>query len=112
MTVFKKIIDGEIPVDFLHEDDVCVAFNDQNPQAPTHVLVVPRKEIPMLIDAMGDDDKLILGHLLMVANQIARDKGLDTGYRVVINNGPDACQSVYHLHVHLMGGRGFSWPPG
>ena len=111
MTIFKQIIDGEIPVDFIHEDEQCVAFYDQNPQAPTHVLVVPRKEIPMLVDAV-EGDQGVLGHLLLVANQIARDLGLETGYRVVINNGPDACQSVYHLHVHLLGGRGFSWPPG
>ena len=111
MTVFKKIIDGDIPVDFVYEDELCVAFHDQNPQAPTHVLVVPRKEIPMLSDAEAGDQSL-LGHLLLVANQIAAEIGLETGYRVVVNNGPDACQSVYHLHVHLMGGRGFSWPPG
>lgn len=111
MTVFKKILDGEIPVDFVYEDEQCVAFNDQNPQAPTHVLIIPRKEIPMLQDATFEDADL-LGHLLSVANQIANTLALDTGYRVVINNGPDACQSVYHLHVHLLGGRGFSWPPG
>ena len=111
MTVFKQIIDGEIPVDFLHEDEHCVAFNDQNPQAPTHVLIVPRKPIPMLMDSEPEDGAL-LGHLLLVANQVAKSLSLDTGYRIVINNGPDACQSVYHLHVHLLGGRGFSWPPG
>ncbi len=111
MTVFKKIIDGEIPVDFIYEDELCIAFNDQNAQAPTHVLIVPRKEISMLADATPED-KTLLGHLLLVANKIAADLGLDTGYRVVINNGPDACQSVYHLHVHVLGGRGFSWPPG
>lgn len=110
-TVFKQIIDGDIPVEFVHEDEECVAFHDQNPQAPTHILVVPRKPIPMLVDAT-DEDQAMLGHLLLVANKIAVKEGLDSGYRVVINNGPDACQSVYHLHIHVMGGRGFSWPPG
>jgi histidine triad (HIT) family protein len=111
MTVFKKIIDGEIPVDFVHEDDRCVAFHDQNPQAPTHILIVPRKEIPMLADVEEVDAEL-LGHLLLVASKIAKSQGFETGYRVVINNGPDACQSVYQLHIHVLGGRGFSWPPG
>ena len=111
MTVFKQILEGDIPVSFLHEDEHCVAFNDQNPQAPTHILVIPRKEIPMLADA-EDMDAELLGHLLLVANKLAKQLALDTGYRVVVNNGPDACQSVYHLHIHLLGGRGFSWPPG
>ena len=111
MTVFKQILDGDIPVDFLYEDEHCVAFYDQNPQAPVHVLVIPRKEIPMLADAL-EEDKLLIGHILLIANKLAKDLRLETGYRVVINNGPDACQSVYHLHVHLLGGRGFSWPPG
>lgn len=110
-TVFKKIIDGDIPVDFVYEDEDCVAFHDQNPQAPAHILIVPRKPIPMLIDCEAED-KHLLGHLLLTANKIAVAEGLDSGFRVVINNGPDACQSVYHLHLHLLGGRGFSWPPG
>ncbi|MCP8352077.1 histidine triad nucleotide-binding protein [Candidatus Synchoanobacter obligatus] len=111
MSVFQKIIDGEIPVEFLHEDESCVAFYDQNPQAPIHVLVVPRKPLKMLEDADLEDEAL-LGRLMLVANKVAKQLSLETGYRVVINNGPDACQSVYHLHVHLLGGRGFSWPPG
>ena len=108
MTVFKQILSGEIPVDFLYEDEQCVAFYDQNPQAPVHVLIIPRKEIPMLGD-LDASDKAMVGHLMLVANQIAKQKGLKTGYQIVINSGPDACQSVY-LHIHLMGGRGFSWP--
>ena len=111
MTVFKQILDGDIPVDFIHEDEQCVAFKDQNPQAPVHILIIPRKEIPMLEDMQAEDETLV-GHLMHVANRIAKQQGLETGYRIVVNNGPDACQSVYHLHVHLMGGRGFSWPPG
>lgn len=111
MTIFKKIIDGEIPVDFVYEDETCIAIHDQNPQAPTHILIIPKKEIPMLED-MQEDDQSILGHLFLVAKNIAKEQGLETGYRVVINNGSDACQTVFHLHVHLMGGRGFAWPPG
>lgn len=111
MTIFAKIISGEISTDFVYEDDQCVAFKDQNPQAPTHILVVPREPIPTLGDAVETHGSL-LGHLMLVATKIAKEQNLESGFRVVVNNGPDACQSVYHLHIHLMGGRGFSWPPG
>lgn len=111
MTIFDKIISGEIPADLVHDDELCLAFHDQNPQSPVHVLIIPKKQIPMLQD-IEQDDQSLLGHLMLVAKKIALELKLDTGFRVVINNGPDACQSVYHLHLHLMGGRGFSWPPG
>jgi histidine triad (HIT) family protein len=110
-TVFKRIIDGELPAKLVHNDDRCVAFQDVNPQAPTHVLVIPRKEIPSLADAT-EEDRDLLGHLMLVAHQIARQQGLESGYRVVINIGEDAGQTVSHLHVHVLGGRKLGWPPG
>jgi len=110
-TVFKKIIDGEIPANIVYEDELCLAFRDVNPQAPTHVLVIPRKEIPSLADATAGDRDL-LGHLLLAADKIARQLELDGGYRVAINIGEDAGQTVPHLHVHLLGGRPLGWPPG
>jgi len=110
-TIFSKILDGSIPTTFIHQDDKCVAFNDVAPQAPTHFLVIPRKPIVMLQDATEEDGE-VLGHLLLVANKVAKEKGLGNGYRVVINNGVEGCQSVYHLHVHVLGGKQLSWPPG
>jgi len=110
-TIFKRIIDKEIPVELIHEDDKCVAFRDVNPQAPVHVLVIPRKEISSLAQA-ADADAELLGHLLITARSLAPRLGLAQGYRVVINCGPDAGQSVDHLHVHVLGGRPMSWPPG
>jgi histidine triad (HIT) family protein len=110
-TIFKRIIDKEIPANIVHEDDRCLAFLDINPQAPTHVLVVPRKEIASLAD-VTDDDTPLLGHLLTVARKLAVQLGLARGYRVVINAGPDGGQSVDHLHVHVLGGRTLGWPPG
>lgn len=110
-TIFKKIIDGEIPAKIVYSDDQCLAFHDVKPQAPTHVLVIPRKEIPSLAAAEAGDASL-LGHLFLVANQIAVDLGLKSGYRVVVNCGADGGQTVDHLHVHLLGGRGLGWPPG
>lgn len=110
-TIFKRIIDKEIPAKIIHEDDLCLAFHDVNPQAPTHVLVIPKKEIPSLVELSADDQKL-LGHLLLVAQKLAAELGLTNGYRVVINCGPDGGQSVDHLHVHLLGGRQLKWPPG
>lgn len=110
-TVFKRIIDGEIPADVVYEDDRCLAFRDVNPQAPTHVLVIPRKEIASLADAAEEDAELI-GHLFVVVRNLAERLGLTGGYRTVLNCGPDGGQSVDHLHVHLMGGRSMSWPPG
>lgn len=110
-TVFKKIIDGEIPANVVYEDDLCLAFRDVNPQAPTHVLVIPRKEIPSLADATAADRDL-LGHLLLAADKVAKQLDLAAGYRVVINIGEDGGQTVPHLHVHVLGGRSLGWPPG
>src|SRR5689334_5904048 len=110
-TIFKRIIDKEIPADIVYEDDRCLAFRDVNPQAPTHVLVIPRKEIPSLAEA-SDTDAALLGHLLATARKLAIQLGLSGGYRLIINCGPDGGQSVDHLHVHLLGGRALKWPPG
>lgn len=110
-TIFGKILRGEIPTKFIYEDDKCVAFDDINPQAPTHFLVIPRKAIPQL-SAAEDSDESLLGHLMIVARKLAKDKGLDNGFRLVVNDGRDGCQSVYHLHLHVLGGRSLGWPPG
>lgn len=110
-TLFQRIADGEIPAKLIHEDALCVAFHDLAPQAPTHVLIVPRKPLPRVAEASGDDQAM-LGHLLLVAGQLSRQLGLAQGFRVVINNGPDGGESVPHLHVHLLGGRPLDWPPG
>ena len=109
-TLFTRIISGEIPSTKVWEDDRCVAFRDVSPVAPTHVLVVPRQEITRL-DQATEADEALLGHLLHVAAQVARQEGLQD-FRIAINNGAGAGQSVFHLHVHVMGGRSFSWPPG
>jgi histidine triad (HIT) family protein len=110
-TLFQKIADREIPADIVYEDDRCIAFRDVKPQAPVHVLVVPRKPIPS-IDAIGDDDAPLLGHLMTVVRDLAKKLQLAGGYRVVINCGSDGGQSVDHLHIHLLGGRAMHWPPG
>lgn len=110
-TIFKRIIDREIPADILYEDDRCLAFRDVSPQAPTHLLVIPKQEIPSLAHA-APADAALLGHLLDVVRQLAVQLKLDDGYRVIINSGPAAGQSVDHLHLHLLGGRSLSWPPG
>ncbi|QDT53456.1 HIT-like protein [Caulifigura coniformis] len=110
-TIFKRIIDREIPAAIVYEDDEVLAFNDNNPQAPVHVLVIPKKELPSVADA-GDDDTLLLGKLLMAVRNIARQQGLENGYRIVINTGPDGGQTVSHLHLHLLGKRPLHWPPG
>ena len=110
-TVFQRIIDGELPANIVYEDDRCLAFDDVNPQAPTHVLVIPRKPIPSLEEAT-EADRDLLGHLLLVAARVARDAGLSHGYRTVINIGEEGGQAVPHLHVHLLGGRRLDWPPG
>jgi histidine triad (HIT) family protein len=110
-TIFKRIIDGEIPAKIIYQDDLCLAFHDVAPQAPTHVLVIPRKEIPSL-SAAADDDTALLGHLLTTARKLAVQLKLDDGYRVILNCGPQAGQSVDHLHFHLLGGRPMKWPPG
>ncbi|MGD0538329.1 MAG: histidine triad nucleotide-binding protein [Verrucomicrobiota bacterium] len=110
-TIFQKIADREIPADIVYEDSEVVAFRDVHPQAPVHVLVVPRRAIPRVAEAVTSDQAL-LGHLLLKAAEVARQLGLDQGYRVVINNGPDGGESVPHLHCHLLGGRLMGWPPG
>lgn len=110
-TLFSKIIDREIPADIVYEDNDCLAFNDINPQAPVHVLVIPKKPIPSLAVA-ADDDAELLGHLLMVVRDLASQLHLDDGFRVVINAGPDGGQTVDHLHLHLLGQRSLTWPPG
>lgn len=109
-TIFDKIISKEIKADIIYEDDRCLAFNDVSPQAPVHFLVIPKKRIPKL-DACTKSDTEILGHLLLTAKTIA-EKRLPEGYRLVVNNGKHGAQSVYHLHIHILGGRQMSWPPG
>ena len=111
MTIFEKIIAREIPAEIIWEDDDVVAFQDVNPQAPVHVLIVPKKVVPRLADAT-ESDRALLGKLLLVARDLAKKLYLSSGYRVVINNGPDAGESVPHLHVHLLGKRALAWPPG
>jgi len=110
-TLFQKIMDREEPGDILYEDDLCVALRDINPQAPTHVLIVPRNPIPSL-DALTEEDESLVGHLFLVAQKVAAEERLTDGYRTVFNNGPDAQQTVGHVHLHLLGGRQMSWPPG
>ena len=110
-TIFKRIIDGEIPANVVHDDEHCLAFHDVSPQAPTHVLVIPKKEIPS-VDAISGDDAALLGHMWVVIATIANELKLGDGYRVVVNCGKDGGQSVDHLHFHLLGGRSLSWPPG
>jgi histidine triad (HIT) family protein len=110
-TIFKKIIDGEIKADVVHDDELCLAFRDINPQAPTHVLVIPKKEIRSLSDLEAADREL-LGHVLLTIRDLAQQLQLDRGYRVVVNCGPEAGQSVDHLHFHLLAGRPLEWPPG
>ncbi len=109
--LFAKILRGEIPCDTVYEDQHCLAFRDINPQAPTHILVIPRKPIAKLADA-EEEDRETLGHLIWAAKQVAADDGLEDNFRLVINCGEKAGQSVFHLHVHVLGGRPFTWPPG
>ena len=111
MTIFQKIIDRQIPADIVHDDELCLAFRDVHPQAPTHVLIIPKKAIPSLAHATSEDQAL-LGHLLLVARELAKQLQLADGFRTVINCGRDGGQSVDHLHVHLIGGRALAWPPG
>ncbi|KAL3050577.1 hypothetical protein OYC64_012577 [Pagothenia borchgrevinki] len=110
-TIFGKIIRKEIPATLLHEDDLCIAFPDVSPQAPTHILVIPKKPIVQLSQA-EDSDAALLGHLMLVAKKCAKEAGLTKGYRIVVNDGPDGGQSVYHIHIHVLGGRPLAWPPG
>ena len=110
-TIFGKIIRREIPSDIVYEDDLALAFKDINPQAPTHILLIPKKPIPRISDAASEDQAL-LGHLLWTVKQVAEKAGLSNGYRVVINNGADGGQTVDHLHLHILGDRQMKWPPG
>ena len=111
-TLFTKIINKEIPADIVYEDDICLAFRDINPQAPVHVLIIPKKEI-VSIGTLTGEDKDILGHIMVTTAKIAKQEGLDkNGYRVVTNIGENGGQSVFHLHFHLLGGRKLTWPPG
>jgi histidine triad (HIT) family protein len=110
-TIFSKIIKREIPADIIYEDDLALAFRDISPQAPTHILLIPKKPIPQL-DNATEEDRDLLGHLLLTAKKVAEQAGLSKGYRVVINNGVDGGQTVYHLHVHILGDRQMQWPPG
>ena len=110
-TLFQKIIDKELPADVVYEDDLCLAFKDINPVAPTHILIIPKKQIEKISDS-NQEDKELLGHLFLVAGNIARDLGIEDAFRLVVNNGAGAQQTVFHLHIHLIAGREFSWPPG
>ena len=110
-TIFQKIISGDIPADILQQDELCIMILDIEPQAPVHFLVIPKKVIPRVGDA-DQEDQLILGHLLLVAGQIAKQEELSAGFRVVINHGQNGGETVPHLHVHVMGGRQMKWPPG
>lgn len=109
--IFQKIIDKQIPAKIIHEDERCIAFHDNNPQAPTHVLIIPRKVIPTHAD-LAEEDRDLVGHLHLVAVKLAEQLGLTDGYRLVINCKERANQTVPHLHMHLLGGRDFRWPPG
>jgi len=111
MTLFEKIIARQIPADIIHEDDLCIAFRDINPQAPVHFLVVPKKAVTRIGEAQPEDASL-LGHLLLTAGAVARQEGLEHGFRVTINHGRDGGETVPHLHVHVLGGRAMAWPPG
>ena len=110
--IFCKIVEKKIPAKIIYEDDLALAFEDINPQAPVHTLIIPKKHLPTLLDLKGDDATLV-GHLFIVANTIARDKGIsERGFRVVANCNPESGQAVYHIHFHLLGGRRMHWPPG
>ena len=110
-TLFEKIIAREIPADIVYEDDSVLAFRDINPQAPTHVLIIPKKAIPRVGEAQ-EEDQLLLGCLLLKAGEVARQLKLENGFRLVINNGRDGGETVPHLHCHILGGRPLEWPPG
>jgi histidine triad (HIT) family protein len=110
-TIFAKIIDREIPADIVYEDDRCLAFRDINPQAPVHILLIPKKPIAKLVDSR-EEDRDLLGHLMLTAGAIAKDQGVGDAFRLVVNNGAGAGQEVFHLHVHILAGRSFTWPPG
>ena len=110
-TIFTKIINKEIPADIVYEDELCLAFRDINPQAPVHILIIPKKAMEQLNDAESGDREL-LGHIMLAANRVAEKEGVADAYRLVLNNGAGAGQEIFHMHFHLMAGRPFSWPPG
>ena len=111
-TLFERIVAREIPATIVYEDDLVLAFRDIRPQAPTHVLVIPKKPIPRIAEAKPEDQH-VLGHLMLKAGEVARQLGLEkTGFRLVFNNGPHAGEAVPHLHCHILGGRAMGWPPG
>jgi histidine triad (HIT) family protein len=110
-TLFSKIINREIPADIVYEDDLCLAFRDVNPQAPVHILIIPKKGIEKVADAT-ESDQALLGHLLLKAGEIAKQEGYADAFRLVVNNGEGAGQTVFHLHIHILAGREFSWPAG
>ena len=110
-TIFQKIIDKELPADIIYEDELALVFKDINPVAPMHLLIIPKKQIEKVSDA-EHQDKELLGHLLLVAGKVARDLGIDEAFRLVVNNGAGAQQTVFHLHIHLIAEREFTWPPG
>ena len=114
-TIFTQIINREIPADIVYEDETCLAFRDINPQAPVHVLLIPKKRIVSMatVGTVGTEDQAVLGHLMVKASEIAGALGLsESGYRLVVNTNEDAGQSVFHLHIHILGGRKLTWPPG
>ena len=110
-TLFQKIIDREIPADIIYEDDLSLVFKDINPVAPIHLLIIPKKQIEKIADST-ESEKDLLGHLMLVAGKVARQLGVEEAFRLVVNNGEGAQQSVFHLHIHLLSGREFHWPPG
>lgn len=110
-TIFTKIINKEIPADIVYEDDLCLAFRDINPQAPVHILLIPKKKLAQLNDA-GIEDQRLMGHLMLVAKMVAEQEGVAEAFRLVMNNGAGAGQEIFHLHFHLLAGRSFTWPPG
>ncbi|MDC3202818.1 histidine triad nucleotide-binding protein [Gammaproteobacteria bacterium] len=110
-SIFERIIDRELSANIVHEDELCIAFHDLDPQAPLHVLICPKKRINMISEALAEDLD-VLGHLLLVASVVAAAEGYADAFRLTINNGSGAGQTVFHLHIHLMAGRPFSWPPG
>jgi histidine triad (HIT) family protein len=109
--IFCRIVAGQIPSQKVYDDEGVIAFRDINPQAPTHIVIVPRKHIPCIAD-MDEADEPLMGHIIYATTQIARQEGLADGYRIVVNNGEQAGQTVFHIHFHLLGGRHMNWPPG
>ena len=111
-TIFEKIIDKEIESTLLYEDDQVIAIEDINPVAPTHILIIPKKKIAT-INEIGPEERPLIGHMIFIARNIAKEAGIDeSGYRLVFNTNEDGAQSVYHIHLHLLGGRKMTWPPG